>query len=149
MGLEICAQEIVVDRLNAVSEGWRDLRQGYREHAARQIQQRQLSVSIQKRNGGRAITATDVQNSNEFAIPKKILDGLSPDIDIVAPALQIGLRGFEESFYFVDLGAHGVDDFPVSQSIIRKGYCVKVMKEQGGTDECAAVYPRIQGDFDE
>jgi hypothetical protein len=101
-------------------------------------------VGVQNRYRGGAIAATDVQNSNEFAIPKKILDGLGTDIDIVASALQIGSRGFKEGFYFVDLGAHGVDDLPVSPSIDPKPYRVKVMGDQGGTDECPAVYPEFR-----
>ena len=98
-------------------------------------------MGVQNRYRGGAIAQPTSGNSNEFVIPNKILDGLGTDIDIVASTIRIGSQGFKEGFYFIDLGAHGVDDLPVSPSIGPKPY--RVMGEQGGTDERPAVYPEF------
>ena len=109
MRREICGEEILINGLDVVGEAARDVRQGYREHVGGEVQQREISLGIQKRDGGGAVAAADVENVGELAIAKKILDGLGADFDVVAAAVEIGLRRFEEGFYFVDLGAHGAE----------------------------------------
>ena len=66
-------------------------------------------MGVQEGDGGGAVTTADVENRGEFAIAKKVLDGVGADVDVVAPAVEIGLRRFEEGFYFVELGAHGAE----------------------------------------
>ena len=57
------------------------------------------------------------------------MDGVGADVDVVTPAVEIRLRGFEERFYFVELGTHGaevdgqdfVGDFMEATILILKG----------------------------
>ena len=105
MRREICGEKILINGLDVVGEAAGDLRQGYGEHVGGKVQQREISLGIQKRDGGGAVAAADIENVGELAIAKKILDGLGADFYVVAPAVEIGLRRFEEGFYFVDLGS--------------------------------------------
>jgi len=107
---EICGEEILVDGLHIAAQARRDLRLGYREHLAGEVQEREISLGIQKRDGGGTIAAADVENAREFAIAKKVLNGVGADVDVVAPAVEIRLRRFEEGFYFVELGTHGAEE---------------------------------------
>ena len=109
MRREICGEKILINGLN-VGEVDRDVRDSYREHVGGEIQQREISLGIQKRDGGGAVAAADIENVGELAIAKKILDGLGADFYVVAPAVEIGLRRFEEGFYFVDLGTHDAEE---------------------------------------
>lgn len=107
---EICGEEILVDGLQIAAQARRDLRLGYREHLAGEVQEREISLGIQKRDGGGAVAAADVEDAGEFAIAKEILDSVGADVDVVAPAVKIRLRRFEEGFYFVKLGTHGAEE---------------------------------------
>ncbi len=100
---------------------------------AGEIQESETSLGIQKRDGGRAVAAADVENAGEFAIAKEILDGVGADVDVVAPAVEIRLRRFEEGLYFVELGTHGTEDdgrdFMEATILILKG-------EAGAANSC-------------
>ena len=110
MRCEIFGEEILINCLDVVGDAARDVRHGYGEHVGGEVQQREISLRIQKRDGSGAVAAADVENVGELAIAKKILDGLGADFYVVAPAVEIGLRRFEEGFYFVDLGGHGAEE---------------------------------------
>lgn len=122
---EICGEEILVEGLHIAAQARRDLRLGYREHLAGEVQEREISFGIQKRDGGGTVAAANVEDAGEFAIAKEILDGVGADVDVIAPAVKIRLRRFEEGLYFVKLGAHGAEedgrDFMEATILILKG----------------------------
>src|ERR1700733_7179325 len=110
MRREICGEEALINGLDVVGEAARNVRHGCGEHVGGAGQQSEISLRIQKRNGGGAVAAADVENVGELAIAKKILDSLGADFYVVPPAVKIGLRRFEEGFYFVDLRGHGAEE---------------------------------------
>src|SRR5271156_2485958 len=83
---------------------------------------------FRKGDGGGAVATADVENVGELAIAKKILDGLGADFYVVAPTVEIGLRRFEEGFYFVDLGGHGAEGG--SKTFMEVG--ILILKGAGG-----------------
>jgi hypothetical protein len=76
---------------------------------AGEIQEREASLRSQKRDGDGAVTTADVEDAGECAMAEKILDGVGTNVDVVAPAVEIGLRRFEKGLYFVELGTHGAE----------------------------------------
>ncbi len=105
MGLEISAQEILIDGLHVVRQVRRDVGLRYRKHILGEIEQGKALLRGEQGDGGGTVSAADVQNSAEFALAEKMLDRLGADIDVEAPAFQIRLRRFKQGFYFVELGA--------------------------------------------